>query len=152
MPTKTTRPEKDFYDFIEMCNEIDKVLGYDQRECGKHFYPETGKFDDWCNSKGYGEEDSEGLHRGSSQIWFKEYQQDILEEKWLDTPYMDFWHWQMDNCIGDDFSNDSYSTINIHPNIAKNAEDWQKEIQQVWYDTFKDIANEDGEVPIWVCW
>lgn len=29
--------KKEFYDFIDMCDEINKVLGYDQRAAGKHF-------------------------------------------------------------------------------------------------------------------
>lgn len=70
-----------FYDFIEMCREIDRVLGYDQRTCGKHFFPDTGNFDDWCATKGYGDVDSEGKDRGSSQIWFAEYQNDVTNEK-----------------------------------------------------------------------
>lgn len=141
-----------FYDFMDMCQEITKILGYNPRNCGKHFYPETGSFDEWCDSKKYGKKDPEGKHRNSSQIWYSEYKKDIQEEKWKDVPYMDFWHWQLDHCVGHDFGNDRYSTINIHPDCAKDAQNWQKEIQQVWWETFKDIADKNGVINIWVCW
>lgn len=35
---------KTFHNFIEMCDLIDKKLGYSQRKCGKHFFPDTGDF------------------------------------------------------------------------------------------------------------
>lgn len=144
--------EKKFYDFIEMCNEIDGILGFDQRDAGKHYHPDSGDFYEWCDSKGYGEKDPEGKYRGSSQIWFAEHQEECRDGKWFRTPYMDFWHWQLDNCVGHDFSNDSYSTVCVHPDCASDAEEWQKEIQQVWWETYKDIADENGYIDIWVSW
>jgi len=41
------KPETKYYDFIEMCHIVNKELGYDQRSCGKIFYPDTMTFDDW---------------------------------------------------------------------------------------------------------
>ena len=78
----------------------------------------------------------------------------MKEGKWDETPYMDFWHWQMDNCVGDDFRNDTYSSVYVgmDPSYLENAEDWQKEIQQVWNDEFKHLANEYGWIKIWVSW
>ena len=125
---------KTFYDFIEMKHEIDRVLGYNQRGCGKHFHPTTGNFDDWCISKGYGDIDPDGIDRNSSRTWYGEYQEDIANSKWDDTPYLDFWHWQLKNCVNESFSNDSYGWVNISPRCAEDAEDWQKVIQQVFQD------------------
>jgi len=143
---------KTFHNFIEMCDLIDKKLGYSQRKCGKHFFPNTGDFYDWHKMKKYPNHDSEGKYLNSSQIWFAEYQKEISEGKWKDTPYMDFWHWQLKNCVNEDFKNDSYGYVSINPECAKNAKSWQKEIQQVWYETFKDIADENGHINIWISW
>lgn len=143
-----------FYNFIEMTHEIDRILGYEQRHCGKHFHPETGEFRDWCDTKGYGDHDSEGKFWNSSQIWFAEYQKDIADDKWDDTPYMDFWHWQLKNCVDESFRNDSYSKFSISMDYCCDDETqpWQREIMQVWHDTFKHLADEDGSINIWVSW
>jgi len=143
---------KTFYDFMEMTDEIDRILGYGQRGCGKHFHPNTGDFDDWHKSKGYGRVDPEGKHIGDSQIWYAEYQKNVDDNIFKETPYMDFWHWQLDNCMNNGFCNDSYGYVNISMWCADEAEDWQKEIQQVWHDTFKDIADEEGIVEIQISW
>jgi len=140
-----------FYDFTEMVKLINKVLGYDQRKAGKHFYPDTGDFTDWHKMKKYPVNDEENKHFLSSQIWYKEYRNDIENGIWKDTPYMDFWHWQVDKGVNEGFSNDSYGYVRINPEIAKNEKEWIKEIQQVWYDTFKEISV-DGRVKIWISW
>ena len=142
-----------FYDFIEMCREIDRVLGYDQRGCEKHFHPDTGNFDDWCKTKGYGQTDSDGEPRNSSRVWFAEFMKDVKDGKFDETPYMDFWHWQIDHCVDErTFRNDVFSSFSISMECAEDAEDWQKEIQQVWHDTFKHLADDEGDINIWVSW
>lgn len=147
-----TKITKVMYDFGEMTDEIDRILGYSQRGCGKHFHPNTGEFEDWHKSKGYGRVDPEGKNIGDSQFWYAAYQQDIADGKFIETPYLDFWHWQLENCMNDGFHNDSCGYVIISMECAEEAEDWQKEIQQVWHDTFIDIADEDGCVEVWISW
>lgn len=161
MPFTPKAETKTFYDFSEMIEHVNKVLGYDQRQAGKHYFPhlfpEISDFDSWCNSKGYGEKDPSGKGRGSSQIWFAEYNKDMASGEWKTpekAPDMDFWTLQYEKCVGEDFQNDSYSTVDIGLECygMREAEQWQKDIQKVWYKEFKHIAVNDGLVYIWVSW
>lgn len=140
--------DETFYDFIEMCKIINKKLGYDQRDAGKHFFPEAITFDEWCDLKKYPKKDPEGKYRSSSQIWYEEFNKDILEGKYKQVPYLDFWHFQLKNCVNEGFINDSYGYLNISMDYLNNAEDWQKEIQSVWNKTFKDYADKNGNINI----
>ncbi len=77
--------------------------------------------------------------------------------EYLDQSYMDFYHWQLDHTLSHDFCNDSYSTIYVGMDLdvyieADKIEPWHVEIQQVWNDLYKDIADEGGHVNIWVSW
>lgn len=148
-----TKIKKTFYDLMEMCDLIDKKLGYNQRDAGKHFYPNTTSFSEWCDNKNYGNADPNGRSRGSSQLWFAEYNQDIKDGIIEEVPYLDFWHWQLENTFGENFSNDSYCQVSVGIDFIKDdTPNWIREIQQVWHDTFISIADEDECVDIWVCW
>lgn len=60
------------YDIHEVMNFICEKYGfdcYDVFDSGSHF-------DKWCDKKGYGQKDSEGKKRSSSNLWFAEYSQD----------------------------------------------------------------------------
>lgn len=140
------------YDFFEMKGLVEKDLGYDIRDCGKHFYPETGKFEDWHKKKKYPKYDSEGKEKSSSQIFFSEYMKDIREGKWLDTPYCDFWHFQLNNCFEGFNGNGSHNLLYIEDCFHFKLEDWQKTIQNKYYELFKDLSDEDGYVSVYVEW
>lgn len=145
---------KTFYNFINMCDEIDEILGYNQRYAGKHFFPESGGFDDWWVAQGSPEKDANGDEKGSSRLFYSQFRNDVDTGKFFETPYMDFWHWQIDNTVGDHFANDTYSTVyvGLSDYMKSKAKPWQWEIQKVWHDTYKDIADDGGTVSIWVSW
>lgn len=145
------KPETKYYDFIEMCKTVDKELGYNQRNCGKIFYPETTTFDEWHKAKKYPQKDPQRNHKNSSQLWFAEYKQEILEGKIKEDVYCDFWHFQLDNCVPDDFRNDSYSRVYVGMGLNFEYE-WQRVIQQKWNELFKDLADDSGWVDIEVSW
>jgi hypothetical protein len=42
---------------------------YDYNNTSAHFY-------EWCDAKGYGQEDPEGKRRGASQLWHADYEKD----------------------------------------------------------------------------
>lgn len=133
---------KTFYDFMQMCKIINQKLGYTQREVGKFLYPDGTDFETWyelCGEKNYGKN--------------KKIAQEVYNMAYFDKiPYLDFWHWQIENCCDESFSNDSYSKFCISPELAESEPEWIQNIQNVWYETFKDIADEDGYIDIWVCW
>ncbi|UOL48660.1 hypothetical protein [Pseudomonas phage Astolliot] len=52
-------------------------------------------FTKWHAAKGYPENDSEGKHFRSSQIWYAEYKADPMGNG-LRPPYKNFWHWLLD--------------------------------------------------------
>ncbi len=97
----------DWFDIqAEICKEmnIDESQFRDFKDSGCHFYK-------WCDSKGYGNKDPEGKSRGSSQIWFKEYNQSPEGEA-SRPEYIDFWHLAINkSVIPDEMHNDSIVTM-----------------------------------------
>jgi hypothetical protein len=67
-----------------------------------------------------------------------------------EAPYQDFWHFQID--LFNNFSNDSYQTLNLTDQLEACEEDWQREISQLWIDEYEQFANEEGEIYLWVSW
>jgi hypothetical protein len=138
--------------FTEMRNNIDTILGYDQRECGKVFYPESGTFEEWRKLNKLKIKDREGKHFNSSQIYYSWYKMDIINGKWIDTPYCDFWHWMLDNCFNNNvFRNDTNQRLYLG-NEVDFDHDWQRVIYKVWQDTYKHLADEDGFIDVFVSW
>lgn len=78
---------KPVYDFSDLEDDLNKqgIQAYD-------VFQHSGSFDRWCDRKGYGHSDPEGKHRGSSQIWFAEYQNDP-EGACKEPPRLNLWHW-----------------------------------------------------------
>ena len=158
-PTTPTATTKTFYNFMEMIDHVNEVLGYDQRHAGNPKGIKIDNFNDWRISKGYGEKDSVGKHFRSSQIWYAEYVKEIASGEWEEAekfPNRDFWIWQLDNCVTENFANDSYSSVCIDVDGTyidmDKLEPWQQEIQQVWHDEFKHLAHDGYWIDIWVCW
>ena len=134
-----------------MCDNIDKILGYDQRDCGKHFFPDTVDFNEWHKIAKLPHKDSEGKEKSSSQIFYKMFRDDIKSGKFKNTPYCDFWHWMIDNCVGEDFCNDSQQRLYLGDVVTFTAE-WQRVIYKVWQNTYKEYCDENGFVEVYVCW
>ena len=88
------------YDFTDLTEELNAqgISAYDVS--GR-----AGSFDSWCDSKGYGQTDPHGKHRGASQIWFAEYQSDP-DGYCKEAPRRNLWHWflnQFENENGDNW-------------------------------------------------
>ena len=65
---------------------------------------------------------------------------------------MDFWHWQMDNCFGDEVRNDSFNSLYVGlDEIEMLEEDWQLVIQKVYHELFFDISD-NGWIDVRMCW
>lgn len=145
-----TKPTLDFSTIQEV---VASQLGFDIRDCGKHFYPETGKFADWHKKKRYPKKDPDGKAPNCSQIWFKEYMDEVQNGTWLDTPYLDFWHFQLDNCIDDveNFKNDSINRLYVGKPF-KHWQPWQCTIQEKWNELFGSSADDDGYIDVWFSW
>jgi len=59
----------------------------------------------------------------------------------------------LDKCFDEEtFNNDSFSTMYLDLSLADNDEEWIKEIWAVWCEEFKDIADQNGNITIWVSW
>lgn len=138
---KITSYNKTFYDFIEMKNLINEKLGYDQRNVGKYLFPNGAEFEEWYEIR--------GEERYKDKSLAKQMYDSSSYER---TPYLDFWHWQLKNCCSDSFRNDSYTKFCISKELAEDEPKWIQDIQNMWYNTFKDIADEDGVIYIWVSW
>lgn len=140
------------YLYSQMKQMVEDKLGFPFRGCGKHFYPDSGDFDDWIKHKGYPEFDSEGKPADSSQIWFKEYMDDSRNGKWLDTPYLDFWHFQLGYMFEGEVRNDSHQRLFVGYADQNVEETWIWDIQKVWKDLFGHLADENGYVDVWLSW
>jgi len=137
------KKRKEYYDFSDLVKEVNEKLGIDQREAGKYFHPDTGNFKEWHKEKGYPDIDPDGKIPDHSQIWFKEYGKDCQNGKWKDTPYLDFWHFQIDNLFMYDVSNDSMNSLYVgidDPDWDCKFEPWQLEIQKVYHELFYDLS------------
>lgn len=77
------------YDYNKLVKQVDEHLSVKLKRnvCIRDFANARSHFDEWCDAKGYGEYDIEGKHRGSSKIWFAEFDKDVEQR-----PYQDFWH------------------------------------------------------------
>jgi hypothetical protein len=76
MQTFTSHKRVKGFDIHEVMNFITNKY---QFNCFDIFGSLT-HFDNWCDQKGYGQKDPVGEKRGSSQIWFSEYQKDAKGE------------------------------------------------------------------------
>lgn len=78
------------YSFTDLCRDLNTqgINAYD-------VFNRCGSFGKWCDLKGYGEIDPQGHHRGSSQVWFAEYQTDP-EGACKEPPRLNLWHWLLD--------------------------------------------------------
>jgi len=117
------------------------------------YYGSGESFDKWANSKGYGETDPDGKRRGSSNIWYKEWQADIKNGLWQDPPYCPFIDMFMDDIedLGNDESEEIYE-VDLKRMMERAVEEDNKEFGQDDYrvrltslliDEFGDILYVD---------
>jgi len=82
----------EFYNYAEVISFIEKKHNINTRD----YAHSDIQFNEWCDSKGYGQKDTAGQDRGASQIWFAEFQREITDGLVFERPYQDFWHWLVD--------------------------------------------------------
>jgi len=121
---KTREPVLDFNECTEY---IEKKHHIQTRD----YANSSAQFGEWCDAKGYGKTDPEGNDRGSSQIWFAQFQADIVAGLVVDKPYQDFWHWLIDVV---DIRNGG--TIELSEELGEGAEPWQKRILGLYLSEF----------------
>lgn len=81
-------PENGVLDFHTAITYLEEKHGFDHRD----YYQSQGHFDAWCNLKGYGRRDPDGVARISSQRWYSEYMADPKGQV-LRPSRADFWAW-----------------------------------------------------------
>ena len=144
-----------YYDFMDMIKIIDNKLGYNQRNAGKHFNPDSMEYDEWRKLQSISKIfDTNNMHIPESFNLYQKFKNLVENGKIKRTPYCDFWHWQLDNMFVTNFSNDSYTILNLKLSeytITK-MKVWQLEIFRIWKETFKHISNDDGKINVWVSW
>lgn len=88
---------------LHILQDIHKVDFWDYYNSGKDF-------DNWADSKGYGDIDPDGKRRGASNIWYAEWQADIKDGLWQKVSYCPFIDMFMDDIedLGNDMSEDTY--------------------------------------------
>lgn len=113
------------WNFSECQNYIEEKYKIDIRDYSNQHI----QFDEWCDLKKYGEKDPEGKNRGSSKIWFAEYQKEISDGVIIERPYQDFWHF-----ICDTVWEGKGVEFWLDEEFAKEA--WQKEILDLFIKEF----------------
>jgi len=142
--------------FIDMCGWIDEKYNINQRDYAKHFgFNWPASLVELTNIP---------LERAKILYGTKPADMSLDElaavklvedarKKWAEEhPYRDFWHFQMAKVMPHNFSNDTYSSINIPYQLSVCEEDWQREIAQLWVDEFGEYADENGNIKLWVSW
>jgi hypothetical protein len=126
------------YDWFDIQAEICKKMGIKKDEFRdlKHSH---GHFDTWCDQQGYGKKDPEGKHRGSSQIWFKEYNESPTG-KVKCPPYVDLWHLALESVVPDNMHNDSIVTMFALEDYEEEKEYYTKGVD--WKEAFFNAYNE----------
>lgn len=144
IPMVYQKPMIDFNPFMKL---IEDKYGFDYRDmAGKYSDKNPNKFGNWCDRKGYGQYDSEGKHRGSSQIWYKEYQED---ESVTDVPYLDGWHYFLsyhfdDLCRGGaNYMRFEYNEDSDEPDFTIHP-DWIQPVYKAIYNEVKEHEAFDG--------
>ena len=116
------------FDWNECTAFIEDKYGINTRD----YRRSHNQFDEWCDVKGYGQKDSQGEDRGSSQLWYAEFQCEIESGKVKERPYQDFWHW-----IIDVTNVQNGGTIELCEELgAGEAEPWQKKILRLYLTEF----------------
>ena len=116
--TKLKEQTHKYYDYFEMQKMVEKKLGYEIRDCGKHFHPNGVDFKSWynmSNTKGIQIMKTFNTDVNLSEVReaYKEFELWLINKpEYIKYPYLDFWHWQIDH-VFNNVQNDSFSKLNI---------------------------------------
>ncbi len=141
------------FDYNEMVEAVSKKVGVDitdSEKVGKKFFPKSVTLREWHKQKKYPKKDSDGKDVGSSKIWWNEFQEEIkngLEA----TPYLRFWHFQLDFCLSKNEVVNGCNTLLYVGPLDEKAEPWQKKIQSIFGEVCKDISK-DNYVRVYINW
>lgn len=87
-PRKPQKRPREAYDYREVISYLERKYRFSADD----FSSAMKHFDQWCDARGYGSTDPEGTRRGSSKVWFTEYQR-APDGKKKCPPHQSFWHW-----------------------------------------------------------
>lgn len=147
------------YDFHQMRSIVETNLGYDTRDCGKNIYPESqGDKFDWAEEVGYFK-DKDWKSKTLTKEQAKEYDDLVKDSKWIETPYLDYWQWQLGAVFRRSVRNDSTNSIyigtseGIDLNKLKAVPNfWQLMILEEWNKTFAHLTDKHGWIKIEMWW
>lgn len=97
------------YDWYDIQAKICELMNISE-ERFRDYYDNGSHFYKWCDARGYGKTDPEGKTRGSSNIWYKEYNE-APDGYTVCPPYVDLWHYALVTVIPEDMSNDTTVTM-----------------------------------------
>jgi len=138
MKSKTIKSQKiEVYNWYDIQDEICKVMGITKEEF-RDLKKRHSHFNTWCDSKGYGNSDPEGKDRGSSQIWFQEYQ-NASDGSIAQPEYCDLWHLALKSVIPGEMRNDSIVTMYALEDYEEDPEYYDKGID--WKRSFFEAYN-----------
>lgn len=123
--TQTITVTESFIDYeeaIDMIEEKHKIETRDVLGALSHFTK-------WAKKRGLNKasKDADGKPLNSSQIWYKEYQADP-EGKAACPPYLDFWHWVVDNY---EVHNGCIFTMNVSVDIEIELEKIEEDLDGI---------------------
>ena len=144
------------YDWFDIQSEICKHMGIKEKQFrdlnGSH-----GHFNQWCDSKGYGNKDPEGYDRNSSQIWYQEYCESPDGEA-ARPPYCDLWHVALKSVVPNNMCNDSIVTMwaiedyEDQPECYDHEVDWKRSFFKAYNQVMLSIDPEYEGVSVKFSW
>jgi hypothetical protein len=141
-----TKPSKKIvtrYDYNECSEFLEKKYGYDERD-----YAARHKFWSECEkktNKKFGKNGWYTTPRAEAtpeQIEAIDYHEELLK---AEPPYLDFWHFIIDH---NEIHNDC--DFVMYKELMDDAEPWQREILQHYFDEFD--PDDTGEIEFHVWW
>lgn len=143
IPVKPKKSKKDAYSYIACSDYLEQKYGYDERDyggCSKYQNACKKETDEKFGENGWWTEKPEKYTKEQKKAL--NYYEKLMKKE---PPYLDFWHFILDH---HDIHNGSYFTMDKE--LMEDAEDWQKEILQHYFDEFD--PKDTGEIEFWVAW
>lgn len=126
------------YDWFDIQKEICKKMGITKKNF-TDLKGSNGHFYTWCDEQGYGQKDPAGFDRGSSQIWYKEYNKSPTG-KAACPPYINLWHLALDSVVPDEMHNDSIVTMFAMEDYEEYKDSYTEGLD--WKEKFFNAYNE----------
>lgn len=150
MSKPTPRPRTPVLDYHQMIHFVEDKYSILVRDSGKqriHQAKAKAEGDKICPDgswfRAYPKDYTE-LQQKANDVYVK-----IMEDE---PPYLDYWHWLLDNDFASGMGSLNGSTQYICLEQSPEKPDWVNKINQLIYDEFGEYCEKGKELEVEVCW